>query len=116
MSSKKQYIYYSGIGANASGKHTIREFLDIMNANFDTACSLEYLDKKGYKKNCSKGTELIMKVVKEQRKNPNYKPTKKMSNKFISEFKKCEKFKKTRKNRRSCNVEEYINFSGAEKK
>jgi len=116
MSSKKEYIYYTGIGAKSGGKHTIKEFLDIMNTNFNTACSLEYLDKKGYKKNCTKGPELIMKMVNEQKKNLNYKPTKKMSKKVKSEFKKCGNFLKTRKNNRSCNLEEYIKFSGADKK
>jgi hypothetical protein len=34
-----EYIYYNGLGANKSGKHTVKEFLEIMNTKFGISCS-----------------------------------------------------------------------------
>jgi hypothetical protein len=42
-----KYIYYTGIGAKKSGKHTIKEFLDIMNKS-STQCS-DYMTQLEYK-------------------------------------------------------------------
>lgn len=33
------FIYYTGIGSNKNGKHTIDEFLSIMNKHFNVECS-----------------------------------------------------------------------------
>jgi hypothetical protein len=33
------YIYYTGIGAKKNGKHTVKEFLKIMNKHFNIQCS-----------------------------------------------------------------------------
>jgi hypothetical protein len=30
-----EYIYYDGVGAKKSGKHTVKEFLDIMKKKLD---------------------------------------------------------------------------------
>ena len=43
-----EYIYYTGIGAKKNGKHTIKEFLNIMNKNFNIECS-KFLPKLTYK-------------------------------------------------------------------
>jgi hypothetical protein len=39
-----QYIYYTGIGAKKSGKHTVKEFMQIMNKHFEVDC-MEYTKK-----------------------------------------------------------------------
>ena len=85
------YIYYTGIGAKKNGKHTVKEFLDIMNKNFNIECS-ESLPKLDYK-SCS-----------------GYKRSRKNGKKIIN---KCNQYKKTAK-KRKCNLDEYIKFSGAE--
>ena len=43
-----EYIYYTGIGSKKNGKHTIKEFLSIMNKNFNIECS-KFLPKLTYK-------------------------------------------------------------------
>jgi len=109
-----QYIYYTGIGAKKSGKHTVKEFLDIMEKNYAIQCSeilpdLYYKPCKEYKqmsKNAvayydTKKNKLSFKV------NKNNKTYKNLS-------KQCMKYKKNTKKRR-CNLNEYIKFSGAEK-
>ena len=43
-----EYIYYTGVGAKKNGKHSVKEFLDIMNKNFNIKCS-EFLTDLDYK-------------------------------------------------------------------
>jgi hypothetical protein len=50
-----EYIYYTGVDAKKDGKHTVKEFLDIMNKNFNITCSkflpeIDYNPCKEYKK------------------------------------------------------------------
>jgi hypothetical protein len=40
------HIYYTGIGAKKNGKHTVKEFLKIMNKHFIYSGSLEGLPRK----------------------------------------------------------------------
>ena len=47
------YIYYTGDGANSSGKHSIREFLNIMNKQFGVECS-QYLTEQEYEPSIEK--------------------------------------------------------------
>ena len=109
-----EYIYYTGIGSNKSGKHSVEEFLDIMNKNFNIECSqflpdlhykpcMEYkeMSKKALAYYDSKNNNITFKV------NRNNKKYKKLS-------KQCIKYKKNTK-KRKCNLEDYIKFSGAEK-
>lgn len=110
-----EYIYYTGIGAKKSGKHTVEEFLDIMNENFNIECS-EFLSDLDYKpcreyNEMHKNAEAYYDTINNKltyKVNSNNKKYKKLS-------KKCMKYKKTQK-KRNCNLEEYIKFSGAEKR
>jgi hypothetical protein len=43
-----EYIYYDGVGAKKNGKHTVKEFLKIMNKHFYINCS-EFLPDLDYK-------------------------------------------------------------------
>jgi len=44
-----KYIQYTGIGAKRkNGKHTVEEFLDIMNKNFQIECSIYLTGKNKY--------------------------------------------------------------------
>ena len=112
-----EYIYYTGIGAKKSGKHTVKEFLKIMNDNFDVECS-EFISEK--KNNpCIEYRKLIRKELRYNMKHNKplleFNRTKKIQQKYTKLQNKCKKYKKTLK-RRKCNVDEYIKFSGAEKK
>jgi hypothetical protein len=115
-----QYIYYTGIGSNQNGKHSVDEFLDIMNKNFNIKCS-EYLSDVEYKP-CREYKEIDRKMlmynIKHNKpvfnKNTTNLKTNK-SKKYKKLLNQCMKYKKTQKNR-ECNLEEYINYVGAEKK
>jgi hypothetical protein len=99
-----KYIYYTGIGAKKSGKHTIKEFLDIMNKSVDTECS-DYMSQLEYKPCAtSKKMESTIFLTKNKKTQKRYK-------KLVN---KCQTYKKTKT--RKCNLNEYITFSGAQKK
>jgi hypothetical protein len=115
-----EYIYYTGIGAKKNGKHSIKEFLNIMNKNSNVECS-EYLTDLNYKP-CSQYKEMNKKTMKYNIKHK--KPiffynnrTCKQHEKYKKIANNCLKYKnkKTTKNK-TCNLDEYIKFSGAEKK
>ena len=97
-----KYIYYTGIGAKKSGKHTIKEFLDIMNKS-STECS-DYMSQLEYKP-C--GTSAKMKSTI-------YFGSKKTKKRYKKLVNKCQTYKKTKK--RKCNFNEYITFSGAQQR
>jgi hypothetical protein len=99
-----EYIYYTGLGAKKNGKHTIKEFLKIMNKHFNIGCS-EFLPDLDYKP-CYKYKEMNRKTMVDNMNKKTEKKYKKLLNK-------CNKFKKTAK-KRNCNLDEYIKFSGAE--
>jgi hypothetical protein len=103
-----EYIYYTGIGAKKNNKHSVKEFLNIMNKKFNIKCS-EFLPELDYKPCFEyKSKELYMKYNKSKKNTKKYKNSKKIVNK-------CKKYIKTSK-KRKCNLDEYITFSGAEKK
>lgn len=111
-----EYIYYTGIGAKKSGKHTVEEFLDIMNKNSNIQCS-EFLPELDYKP-CREYNKMSKKATAHYDSKTNkiiYKVSKSKSKKYKSLSKQCLKYKKTAK-KRQCNLDEYIKFSGAEKK
>jgi hypothetical protein len=112
-----QYIYYSGVGAKKSGKHTLAEFLKIMNKNYNIDCS-EFLPDLDYKP-CFEYKEMNRKAMEYNRKHNKplfeYNRSKKNEKKYKRLLNKCMKYKKTAK-KRTCNLDEYIEFSGAEKK
>jgi hypothetical protein len=110
-----EYIYYSGIGAKKKGKHSVKEFLNIMNKKFNIECS-EFLPELDYKP-CSEYKEMNIKSMEYNKKHN--KPlfynnrSEKDEKKYKKLIKKCNNYKKTIKKRR-CNLDEYIKFSGAE--
>ena len=113
-----KYIYYNGTGAKKSGKHTVKEFLDIMKED-EEMCSL-FLNELDYKP-CEKYHKLngVMFVTKNNnlvlnnKSFLNNKKSKKYKN-FKKLEKKCLKYQKTAK-KRKCNLEEYLKYSGAKK-
>lgn len=110
-----EYIYYTGIGAKKSGKHTVEEFLDIMNEKFNIECS-EFLSDLDYAP-CREYNEMNKKAVAYYDTINNkltYKVSKSKSKKYKKLSNQCIKYKKNAKTRK-CNLEEYIKFSGAEK-
>ena len=107
------YIFYTGTGAKKSGKHTIDEFLRIMNKHYNISCS-HYLTGLEYEP-CIEQKKMNKDFYKKLQKNNAYKRNKKTEKKYNNIMKKCQKRKITYKNR-SCNLNEYITFSGAEKK
>ena len=101
-----EYILYDGVGANKSGKHTVAEFLKIMNKTFNIECS-EYTSGLNYKP-CTEMKEMNREMME----NNNLLRSKKAKNKYTRLLNKCMKHKKTAKNRK-CTLDEYIEFSGA---
>jgi len=109
-----QYIYYTGIGAKKSGKHTIKEFLDIMEKNYGIQCS-EFLPDLYYKP-CKEYKEMSKNALAyyNTKKNKLSFNVNKNNKTYKSLSKQCMKYKKHTK-KRKCDLEEYIKFSGAEK-
>lgn len=111
-----EYIYYSGIGAKKSGKHTIAEFLAIMNKEFSIACKSYLVNKES--KTCKEFNKYLNKILTAKAKNSKYKLSRKQSRKFAKLSKACSKDQSDESldKHRECNLEEYIEYSGAEKK
>jgi hypothetical protein len=103
-----EYIYYTGVGAKKDGKHSVDQFLNIMNKKFNIECS-EFLPELDYKA-CDgyKSKTIYMKYNKSKKNTKKYKKIQKTVNK-------CKKYIKTAK-KRKCNLDEFVKFSGAEKK
>jgi hypothetical protein len=112
-----KYIYYTGVGAKKSGKHTVDEFLKIMNKNYNIECS-EFLSELDYKP-CYEYKEMNRKAIEYNMKHNkplfDYNRSKTTEKKYKKLLNKCNKYKKTAK-KRNCNLDEYIKFSGAETK
>ena len=111
-----KYVYYDGIGANKSGKHTVKEFLKLMNKPENNEACSRYLLSLGYKP-CVKSRKLFDKL---------YGPGANLKGKTRRErlqrsadalTAKCIKKllnKKTLKSRKyKCDFEKFITFSGA---
>jgi hypothetical protein len=109
-----EYIYYTGFGAKKSGKHTVKEFLQIMNDNFGIECS-ESLPNSNSP--CIDAKKMVRKEMKYNMKHNKplfeFNRTKKNEKKYKKLINKCVKYRKTAKNKK-CNLDEYIKFSGAE--
>jgi hypothetical protein len=110
-----EYIYYTGVGSKKSGKHNIKEFLNIMNKHFKIQCS-EFLPELDYKP-CEEYKEIKGKIIQYNIKHNkpiyDFNSSKKTGTKYKKLLNKCNKYKKTAK-KRNCNLDEYIKFSGAE--
>jgi hypothetical protein len=108
-----EYIYYKGLGANKTGKHTVKEFLEIMNKKFGISCSSTLLTQSDYKP-CSEYIKMNRDFAECNFRNLDTK-TKKPCNKS-KKYKKvadqCEKYRQSQK-RRKCTLDEYIKYSDA---
>jgi hypothetical protein len=111
-----EYIYYTGIGSKKSGKHTVKEFLSIMNKKFNIKCS-DYLSDLDTP--CREYNELRKKAPiayfdsKQSKLTFKFSSNNKSDNKKLKNLsKKCTKYKKTMKTRK-CKLKDYIKFSGA---
>jgi len=137
------YIYYTGKGAKKSGKHTEKEFLKIMKENpFDT-CSLNKFELTSapcieYKSSLRKLETTKYKTAKKKcvhplftnnkiSNTPSCKYIKKQDDKWYKThngkktaklMKKCHtaQFKTNEHTRVPCNLNEYIEWSGASKR
>ena len=114
-----EYIYYTGVGSKKNGKHSIEEFLDIMNKQFNIECSeflsdLDFTPCRQYKEMDNKMMAYNIKHHKPLLNKNGSKLKTNNSKKYKKLLKQCIKYKKNTK-KRKCNLEEYINFSGAEK-
>lgn len=97
-SKKNTIIYYTGMGSNVTGRHTVEEFLDIMKKNFDIECSTSALDYKP----CSDAFKM----------ENDSKAGFQHSRKYKNALKKCNEHKKTAKHKK-CDLKTFIKFSGA---
>jgi hypothetical protein len=99
-----EYIYYTGIGSKKSGKHTVKEFLKIMNKHFNIQCS-NFLPELNYEP-CHKYKEIRKKEINESIKLGksmfDIKRSNKNEKKYQKLVKECVDYKKTVK-KRKCN-------------
>ena len=126
-----EIIYYTGIGAKKSGKHTPNEFTKIMNKHFDVDCSTRLARHKI--PSCKKFSKMVLSRLESIKVKPKLcfgvrvgmrslvNPSKKSSNKNSTKAKQlardCDRqVRKSLKHSKHCNLEEYIKYSGAEKK
>lgn len=107
-----EYIYYTGIGAKKNGRHSVKEFLKIMNKHFNVNACSDFLPELDYKP-CHDYKEIKHKAMEYNMKHN--KTSKKLEKQFKKLLNKCNKYKKTAK-KRICNLDEYIEYSGAERK
>ena len=130
-------IYYTGIGSKKSGFHTEEEFLNIMNKTFKEDCidyrnNMKCKECKEYTRKMKKYAKQLAKSLNKNKtsknktsKNKTSKNKEKISNtmkimKIIKNNKKLNELKnkcikcKSNSNRTDCNLNEYIEYSGAE--
>ena len=97
-----EYIYYDGIGAKNNTKHTVKEFLKIMNKHFNIECSkflpdLDYKPCDEYKEMNRKTMEYNMKYNKPLF---DYNRSKKTEKKYKKLLNKCNKYTKNSKKKK----------------
>ena len=109
-------IYYTGIGANKSGVHTPDEFVKIMNEHFDIDCATRLTKHKI--PSCKKHSQLVKSTLETMMKKSQKKPSKMTKTKLHQLSKNCDKQvqKKLKNSNNKCNLEDYLEYSGAEKK
>ena len=105
-------ICYTGIGARKSGKHTIAQYLKVMDKTARKDCPAYF--KSLQCKSCKTKRELYNKLTKKYIKNKTYKMSKKTGKQLDKLYLKCDKCKhKKTKNTQKCNLKKYIHYSGA---
>jgi hypothetical protein len=106
------HIYYTGDGAKLSGIHTDKEFLKLMKKD-KTACS-RYVTEQEYRP-CKRAQNLNTRFLENFIQDKTYTRSKKILKRYKRLFKKCEKRKHSYK-KRKCELDDFILFSGAEKR
>lgn len=110
-----EIIYYTGIGAKKSGKHTPSEFVKIMNKNFGVDCSTLLARRKI--PSCKKFSKIVLSRLESIKVNTSKKSSNKNSTKARQLSGDCDRqVRKSLKHSKHCDLEEYIKYSGAEKK
>jgi hypothetical protein len=105
-------ICYTGIGARKSGKHTVAQYLKVMDKTSLKDCPVYF--KSLQCKSCKKKRELNNKLTKKYIKNKSYKMSKKTTKQLAELYLTCEKCKnKKTKKTKKCNLKKYIEYSGA---
>jgi len=107
--SQKQYIYYTGVGAKPNGIHSVEEFIDIANKEFKMGCSQYLMDQY---KPCVQYRKMDGEDARKRRLNNRTKARKRRYKKLVSA---CKKYKSKTK-RRDCDLNEYMEYSGADYK
>lgn len=109
-------IFYTGYKGKKNGKHTEKEFMDVMKNHHKEQCESFNGDGEKRCRPCKQIRKLLMSEVKKQiksmKKNKTYNRSKKTEKRFVTLRKKCDRCKKTRK--KKCNLKDYIRYSGAE--
>ena len=107
-------IFYTGYKGKKNGKHTEKEFMDMMKKHHKEKCA--FFKTSNLCKPCKQSRKLVTsevnKQIKRMKKNKTYKMSKKTEKRIVTLRKKCDRCKKTRK--KKCNLKDYIRYSGAE--
>ena len=116
------YILYDGIGANKNGKHSLKEFVALMNKHHKVGCSVFYSDVLSTYKPCVELREMNRKKEEYERKHniPLFtsKRSKKNQEKYSQLQYKC--YGKTKKQikaaqkrtrKHKCNLKQYVDYS-----
>jgi hypothetical protein len=105
-------ICYTGIGARKSGKHTIAQYMKVMDKTSRKDCPAYF--KSLHCASCKKNKALSTKLIKNILKNKTYKMSKKTGKQLYEQYLKCDKCKhKKTKQTKKCNLKKYIEYSGA---
>jgi hypothetical protein len=111
-----KYIYYDGIGAKKSGKHTVKEFVKLMNTPENKEGCSRYLIGLGYKP-CIKSRKLFKKLYGSTANLKGKARRERLQKSADALTKKCvhKMFnKKTLKSRKyKCDFEKFITYTGA---
>ena len=114
-----EYIYYTGTGARKDGKHTLKQFLDIMNKHFNVSCKRMKASRKAHiqSKSCQEYMKLSQKKLMNSLKNPKHTISIQEEQKAAKLMKECEQHKeKIMKTESECGIDEYLEYTGAEHK
>ena len=116
---KIKHLCYDGVGARGDGKHTVTQFLKIMNkkskiswknTGYPISLCAEY--KKSFKCTACKKQKRIWKYMRNKSsKNPNYIAKDKYIKKHDTLFNKCTKCSTNTKE--ICDLNDFIKWSGA---
>jgi hypothetical protein len=108
---------YTGTGARKNGNHSEKQFLKVMDKHFKYNCSKFIVEKSGKVvpmcRPCKTYKTKLKKYIKNKIKNKSLKLSDQEAGVFKKLLTDCSKCKKP--DLKSCNLDEYLEFSGAEK-